>query len=130
MHKSQPRQESNQALLARVKKEMDEPRMAESTREEYDVSVRMFASRSPNEILGGRAESRAYDVRLFSMTSRTLFDRLAWCCSQICNRQFLKDQQRSTIQKMQPAESTGDKMYTKKVTHLIPNQIPKPIEIC
>jgi hypothetical protein len=32
------RQESNQALLARVKKEMDEPRMAESTREEYDVN--------------------------------------------------------------------------------------------
>src|ERR1019366_6800461 len=32
MHKSQPRQESNQALLARVKKEMDEPRIAESTR--------------------------------------------------------------------------------------------------
>jgi len=38
MHKNQPRQESNQALLARVKKEMDEPRMAESTREEYDVN--------------------------------------------------------------------------------------------
>jgi hypothetical protein len=38
MHKNQPRQESDQALLARVKKEMDEPRMAESTREEYDVN--------------------------------------------------------------------------------------------
>jgi hypothetical protein len=38
MHKNQPRQESNQALLARVKKEIDEPRMAESTREEYDVN--------------------------------------------------------------------------------------------
>ena len=38
MHKNQPKQESNQALLARVKKEMDEPRMAESTREEYDVN--------------------------------------------------------------------------------------------
>ena len=38
MHKSQPRQESKQALLARVKKEMDEPRMAESTREDYDVN--------------------------------------------------------------------------------------------
>jgi hypothetical protein len=38
MHKNQPRQESNQALLARVKKEMDEPRMAESTREGYDVN--------------------------------------------------------------------------------------------
>jgi hypothetical protein len=33
MHKSDPKQESNQATLARVKKEMDEPRMAESTRE-------------------------------------------------------------------------------------------------
>ena len=37
MHKNEPKQESNQATLARVKKEMDEPRMAESTREEYDV---------------------------------------------------------------------------------------------
>ena len=38
MHKNQPGHESNQALLARVKKEMDEPRMAESTREESDVN--------------------------------------------------------------------------------------------
>jgi hypothetical protein len=38
MHMNQPKQESNQAILARVKKEMDEPRMAESTREEYDVN--------------------------------------------------------------------------------------------
>jgi hypothetical protein len=37
MHKNEPKQES-QATLARVKKEMDEPRMAESTREEYDVN--------------------------------------------------------------------------------------------
>jgi hypothetical protein len=34
MHKNEPNQESNQAILARVKKEMDEPRMAESAREE------------------------------------------------------------------------------------------------
>ena len=34
MNKNEPKQESNQAILARVKKEMDEPRMAESTREE------------------------------------------------------------------------------------------------
>ena len=34
MHKNEPNQESNQATLARVKKEMDEPRMAESMREE------------------------------------------------------------------------------------------------
>ncbi len=38
MHKHQSRQESDQALLARVKKEMDEPRMAESTREDYDAN--------------------------------------------------------------------------------------------
>ena len=37
MHKNQPKQESNQAILARIKKEMGKPRMAESTREEYDV---------------------------------------------------------------------------------------------
>jgi len=33
MHKNEPTQESNQATLARVKKEMEEPRVAESTRE-------------------------------------------------------------------------------------------------
>jgi hypothetical protein len=40
MHKNEPKQESNQATLARVKKEMDAPRMAESTREE-DVNQTM-----------------------------------------------------------------------------------------
>ena len=34
MHKNDPKQESSQATLARVKEEMDEPRMVESTREE------------------------------------------------------------------------------------------------
>ena len=34
MNKNELKQESSQAILARVKKEMDEPRMAESTREE------------------------------------------------------------------------------------------------
>jgi hypothetical protein len=38
MRKNQPKQESNEVILARVKKEMDEPRMAESTRKEYDVN--------------------------------------------------------------------------------------------
>jgi hypothetical protein len=38
MHKNEPKQESNQATLARVKKEMDEPRMAESAREEDSQS--------------------------------------------------------------------------------------------
>jgi hypothetical protein len=40
MHKNQARQESNQALLARVKKQMDEPRMAASTREETVSSTK------------------------------------------------------------------------------------------
>jgi hypothetical protein len=39
MHKNKPKPETNQALLARIKKEMDEPRMAESTRE-GDVNQR------------------------------------------------------------------------------------------
>jgi hypothetical protein len=34
MHKKQPEQESNEAILASIKKEMDAPRMATSTREE------------------------------------------------------------------------------------------------
>jgi hypothetical protein len=34
MYKNKPKPETNQAILARIKKEMDEPRMAESTREE------------------------------------------------------------------------------------------------
>ena len=38
MHKHQSRQESDQALLARIKKKMDEPRRAESTRDDYDVN--------------------------------------------------------------------------------------------
>jgi hypothetical protein len=39
MHKNEPKQESNQATLARVKKEMKEPRMAESTREEASNQI-------------------------------------------------------------------------------------------
>jgi hypothetical protein len=34
MKKNEPMQESNQATLARVKKEMDKPRVAKSAREE------------------------------------------------------------------------------------------------
>jgi len=37
MYKNKPKPETNQAILARIKEEMDEPRMAESTRE-GDVS--------------------------------------------------------------------------------------------
>jgi|GEM_PF-1888636 hypothetical protein len=40
MHKNQARKKSNQALLARIKKEMDEPRMAASTREETVSSTK------------------------------------------------------------------------------------------
>jgi hypothetical protein len=36
MRKNESKYESNQAILARVEKEMDEPRMAESVREEED----------------------------------------------------------------------------------------------
>jgi hypothetical protein len=36
MLKNESKRESNQALLARVTKEMDEPRMGASTREEFD----------------------------------------------------------------------------------------------
>ncbi|MGD0569124.1 MAG: hypothetical protein ABSA78_12015 [Candidatus Sulfotelmatobacter sp.] len=34
MYKNKPKPETRQATLARIKKEMDEPRLAESTREE------------------------------------------------------------------------------------------------
>jgi hypothetical protein len=34
MYKNKPKPETNQAILARIKKEMNEPRMAESAREE------------------------------------------------------------------------------------------------
>jgi hypothetical protein len=34
MYKNKPKPETNQEILARIKKEMDEPRMAESAREE------------------------------------------------------------------------------------------------
>jgi hypothetical protein len=34
MYKNKPKPETNQAVLARIKKEMDEPRVVESAREE------------------------------------------------------------------------------------------------
>jgi hypothetical protein len=34
MYKNRPKPETRQATLARIKQEMDEPRMAESTREQ------------------------------------------------------------------------------------------------
>src|ERR1035437_301774 len=48
MHKNEPKQESNQATLARVKKEMDEPRMAESTRgKEVNQTTRQELEKLP-----------------------------------------------------------------------------------
>jgi hypothetical protein len=48
MHTNEPKQESNQAILARVKKEMDQPRMAESTREEdVNQTTRQETERLP-----------------------------------------------------------------------------------
>jgi hypothetical protein len=49
-HRKEPSQESNQATLARVKKEMDEPRMAESVREEnVDLTSRQKLEKPPRE---------------------------------------------------------------------------------
>jgi len=67
---------------------------------------------------------------MLSMAQGAGWQESGCCCSQICNWEFLKAQRRSTTLKMQPAESKGYKMYTKKVTHLIPNQIPKLGETC
>jgi hypothetical protein len=48
MTKNQPRPETNQATLARVKKEMDEPRMTESAREEeINLSTRQKLEKLP-----------------------------------------------------------------------------------
>jgi len=48
MHINEPKQESNEATLARVKKEIDEPRMAESAREENtNQTVRQKLEKPP-----------------------------------------------------------------------------------
>jgi hypothetical protein len=48
MNKNEPKHESNQATLARVKKEMDEPRMTESAREEdIDQTTRQEPEKLP-----------------------------------------------------------------------------------
>jgi hypothetical protein len=46
-HKNELKQESNQATLARVKKEMDEPRMAESAREGANQTTRQKLEKLP-----------------------------------------------------------------------------------
>jgi hypothetical protein len=48
MYKNKPKPESNQATLARIKEEMDEPRVAESTREEdVDQTTRQKLEKLP-----------------------------------------------------------------------------------
>ena len=48
MYKNRPKPETNQAILARIKKEMDEPRMAESARdEEVKQSTRQKLEKLP-----------------------------------------------------------------------------------
>jgi hypothetical protein len=48
MSKNKPRPETNQATLARIKKEMNEPRMAESARkEEIKQSTRQKLEKLP-----------------------------------------------------------------------------------
>jgi hypothetical protein len=48
MYKNKPKPETNQALLARIKKEMDEPRVAESAREQdLDQTTRQKLEKLP-----------------------------------------------------------------------------------
>jgi hypothetical protein len=48
MYKNKPKPETNQALLARIKKEMDEPRVAESAREtDTDQTTRQKLEKLP-----------------------------------------------------------------------------------
>ena len=51
-------------------------------------------------------------------------------CSQICNWNFHEDQQPSTTWEMQHDDFRDVGLYTRKVTHLIPNQIPLLGETC
>jgi hypothetical protein len=62
-HKNGPRQESNQATLARVKKEMDEPRMAASTRENSQPEHAAGVGKAAVIERGKDKESRALRAR-------------------------------------------------------------------
>jgi hypothetical protein len=75
MHKKEPKQESNQAILARVKKEMDEPHMAESTREEYDVN-----HTTQQELAERAARQRVFADGLFGH-GKTILPFLFLCSS-------------------------------------------------
>ena len=48
MYKNKPKPETNQVIFARIKEEMDEPRMAESAREEdVDQTTRQKLEKLP-----------------------------------------------------------------------------------
>jgi hypothetical protein len=64
MHKNEPKKESNQATLARVKKEMDQPRKAKSTREE-DVNQTTRQELGKAAIILRGQESRAVRAQGF-----------------------------------------------------------------
>jgi hypothetical protein len=55
MYKNQPKQESDQAILARVEKEMDEPRMAESTRRQPHYAAGFGKAAVPDVAKNSRA---------------------------------------------------------------------------
>jgi hypothetical protein len=62
-HKNGPTQESSQATLARVKKEMDEPRMAASTRENSQPERTAGVGKAAVIQRGKDKESRALRAR-------------------------------------------------------------------
>jgi hypothetical protein len=64
------------------------------------VSLQMIADQSTWCNTRWSDVNHASNVRLFSMSSGPFWTGLAWSCSQICNLEFLRDQQRSIIQKM------------------------------
>ena len=84
----------------------------------------------PNLGLGARAPPNSPVHLVFSTLFRPCGAELRARCSQICNWRSLAVQQRSTTLKMQMAESKAHRVYTRKVTHLIPNQIPYIVESC
>jgi hypothetical protein len=60
IHKISPKRESNRAILAHVKKEMDKPRMSQSAREEEEESQPDHAARVENAaVIQGDEESPA-----------------------------------------------------------------------
>jgi hypothetical protein len=77
------------------------------------------AGRESGLRLGGRPVIQRLLDPLFSMCSGFNNDRRDRYCGQICNWNFHED----------PADLKEDSLYTRKVIHLIPNQISRPIEV-